>query len=112
MLTVTEVRHVGGAMGRADGGAGAYDMRDCPLLLDVIAFTPAPELQAAVRQHISQLKAALAPHLAPGVYMNFLEGEEARQRTREAFSPDTFERLVAVKRCYDPDNLFRFGYSI
>lgn len=111
-LTITEVRHVGGAMGRAAGDAGAYDMRDYPLLLDIIAFTPTPELQAAVRQHIGQLKADLAPHLAPGVYMNFLEGEEVRQRTRDAFKPETFERLVAIKRHYDPDNLFRFGYSI
>ena len=111
-LTITEVRHVGGAMGRVPAGANAFGLRDCPLLMDIVAFTPTPEFHMIVEQHIRKFKTALEPHLADGAYMNFLGGEEARQRTRQAFPGDKFERLSAIKRQYDPQNLFRFGYNI
>jgi FAD/FMN-containing dehydrogenase len=111
-ITICEVRHVGGAMGRVPSEENAYGLRDCPLLMDIVAFTPTPEFHAMVNQHIRQFKTALEPHLAEGAYMNFLEGEEARQRTRQAFPGDKFERLSAIKRLYDPQNLFRFGYNI
>ncbi|MFN8451022.1 MAG: BBE domain-containing protein [Anaerolineae bacterium] len=37
---------------------------------------------------------------------------EATTRTRDAYMPGTFERLVALKAKYDPDNLFRYSFSI
>ena len=39
---------------------------------------PGPRLACAVRAYIAGLKAALAGHLHGGVYLNFLEGPEAR----------------------------------
>ena len=80
--------------------------------MDIVAFAPGPELHAMAQEHIRQFKASLAPQLADGAYMNFLEGEEARQRTREAFGAEKYERLRAIKAEYDPENLFRFGYDI
>ncbi len=54
---------------------------------------------------------ALEPHQTSGVYVNFLmsEGEE---RVREAYGPQKYERLKALKRRYDPDNLFRLNQNI
>ncbi len=111
-LTLTEVRHVGGAMARVDGSKNAFGQRDCSLLLDIVAFTGTPEMHAAVTEHIRQFKAALGDHLAEGTYMNFLDGEEARQDTPKAFGAEKFEKLTAIKSQYDPDNLFRYGYAI
>lgn len=111
-ITITEVRHVGGAMQRVAGDENAYSMRDSDLLMDIIAFTPTPEAHAAIVDYIGAFKKALTPQLAKGVYMNFMEGEEAHRRTSEAFKPDKFERLAAIKAKYDPQNLFRFGYGI
>jgi FAD/FMN-containing dehydrogenase len=59
-----------------------------------------------------RFKQELEPHLSEGVYMNFLNGKEARRRTAEAFTPHKYARLKALKAKYDPDNLFRFGYDI
>jgi FAD/FMN-containing dehydrogenase len=45
------------------------------------------------------------------VYSNFLalEGED---RIREAYPSGTYERLAAIKRQFDPANLFRLNQNI
>jgi len=45
------------------------------------------------------------------VYVNFL-GIEGEARIREAYSPETYRRLAAVKRRYDPTNFFRLNQNV
>jgi len=45
------------------------------------------------------------------VYVNFV-GDEGQARVREAYPGSTWERLAAVKRRYDPANLFRLNQNI
>jgi len=54
--------------------------------------------------------AAAAPHAAGSVYINFLTQDEG-SRIREAYGGN-YDRLVAVKQRYDPDNLFCFNHNI
>jgi FAD/FMN-containing dehydrogenase len=110
-LIVTEVRHAGGAIARVDPASNVFGHRTAPHVLALIGAVPTPEAQAALRQHIAQFKQALQPHV-PGVYLNFLEGEEARARTREAFSTESYHRLQAIKAKYDPDNRFSHSYDL
>lgn len=39
-------------------------------------------------------------------------GSGARERIKEAYAPETYERLLALKAKYDPDNVFRFSYQL
>ena len=57
------------------------------------------------------LWAALEPHHLGTVYVNFLmaEGEE---RVRQAYGAERYDRLKALKRTYDPENLFRLNQNI
>jgi len=48
---------------------------------------------------------------ARGVYVNEM-GVEGEERVREAYTPATYQRLAALKRTYDPDNLFRLNQNI
>jgi hypothetical protein len=41
-----------------------------------------------------------------GLYLSF-ETDLRSERLHGAFPPRTFERLRALKACYDPDNVFR-----
>ena len=54
--------------------------------------------------------AALEPYTAPKVYVNYL-AEDETARVANAFGPN-LDRLVEVKRSYDPENLFRLNPNI
>jgi FAD/FMN-containing dehydrogenase len=47
-----------------------------------------------------------------GTYVNFLTEEEGRDRIEAAYSPADLQRLAALKRRYDAENLFRHTKSI
>jgi hypothetical protein len=53
---------------------------------------------------------AAAPHAAGSVYINFMTQEEGA-RIREAYGPN-YDRLVEIKKRYDPQNLFRHNFNI
>jgi FAD/FMN-containing dehydrogenase len=54
---------------------------------------------------------ALEPHGAGRAYVNFM-GDEGSARVRAAYGPETYARLVALKRAYDPDNLLRLNQNV
>jgi FAD/FMN-containing dehydrogenase len=53
---------------------------------------------------------AVAPYTGDAVYMNYL-GDDESQRVRAACGPN-WERLVALKRACDPDNVFHLNQNI
>jgi len=50
------------------------------------------------------------PHSTGGIYVNNL-GDEGGDRVRAVYG-DNYDRLVEVKRRYDPGNLFRYNQNI
>lgn len=106
-----EVRHAGGAISRVNPATNAYGHREETLLLQFVGVTPTPEAHQALVQFTNQFKQALQPWLA-GVYMNFLEGSESRQRIQEAYSAEKYDRLMKLKAQYDPENRLRSGFNI
>jgi len=111
-ITLSEIRFAGGAISRVNPEANAYGNRDANLILEIIAMVPSAEAYPAITKHISELKSELAPSSTGGVYINFLEGEEKWSRTRQAFSPENYRRLTALKAKYDPNNRFAFSFNI
>ena len=53
---------------------------------------------------------ALRPFLIPSAYSNYVT-DEGEAITREAYGPN-YERLVALKKKYDPTNFFRMNHNI
>jgi FAD/FMN-containing dehydrogenase len=54
---------------------------------------------------------AMAAFAEPGVYVNFV-AEPSATAVEAAFGPENYDRLVAVKTEYDPDNVFRSNTNI
>jgi hypothetical protein len=61
---------------------------------------------------MGEFKQAMQPYLTGGVYINFLEGKEHRERIKDAYTPENFDRLTATKAKYDRDNVFGFSFNI
>ena len=103
------VRSVGGAVSRVPDGATAYAHRQAELMFVTTFAGPEPVIQAA-RPALDALWGRLAPHVN-GAYANFLAS--ATQEDVAAIYPaETYQRLAAVKRQYDPGNLFARNHNI
>jgi FAD/FMN-containing dehydrogenase len=63
------------------------------------------------QQWMHNLAAAMQPSSTGGAYVNVL-GDEGEAGIRRAYPPATYARLQAIKRQYDPENLFRSNQNI
>jgi FAD/FMN-containing dehydrogenase len=111
-LSQVLVRHMGGATARVGVDATAFRFRNARHILTIAAaWTPDDGRGDFHRQWCRETWAALQPWSAGGAYVNQLV-DEAPERTREAYGAATWDRLVAIKRRYDPANLFRMNQNI
>jgi FAD/FMN-containing dehydrogenase len=69
-----------------------------------------PDLIAANLAWLEDFYAAMQPYLSGGAYQNF--PDRSLRDWRHAYYGENFPRLVAIKRTWDPSNLFHFGQSI
>jgi FAD/FMN-containing dehydrogenase len=107
--------HMGGAVARVPGGATAYGGREVEhnIIIDGV-WRPAEsgEHAAAETAWARRFLAALRPHRADSVYVNFLDADDDASRVRQAYGDATLGRLAEVKAKYDPDNAFHHNKNI
>jgi FAD/FMN-containing dehydrogenase len=108
-LLVVELRHLGGALARAQEGSGALATMEGDFALFAVGMAPDAEAAAAVDAHVDVVKAALAEWDAGRRYLNF---SERPIDTRCAYPAAAYRRLQAVKTLVDPDDLFRANHPI
>jgi hypothetical protein len=108
--TVFSIFHLGGAVARVGEDGAAFTGRDAGHTVNVIGVTRTGDGFGPEREWARGLWSALEPHHL-NVYVNFLmaEGEE---RVRQAYGAGKYDRLKALKRKYDPDNLFHLNQNI
>jgi FAD/FMN-containing dehydrogenase len=103
----------GGAVNDLAPDATAFVHRDVDFLFKCeVLWEPedAPDLIAANLAWLQGYHAAMRPYLAGGAYQNFTD--RSQSDWPRAYYGQNLERLVEVKRAWDPDNLFRFAQSI
>lgn len=105
-----QIRVLGGAVSGVPADATAYAHRSSPIMVNVTAAYGRPDDRAATQAWAAEFTDALRQR-DTGAYVNFLEDEGA-ERVRDAYPPATWRRLVAVKRRYDPTNLFRSNHNV
>ena len=78
----------------------------------IVAVCPTPGILAADRAWARSFWQALLPHsLGAGSYVNAMT-EFDDDRVRASYGPAKYQRLAAIKRKYDPQNLFRHNANI
>ena len=103
------VRSVGGAVSRVPGDATAYAHRQAELMIVTTVAGPKPVVEAA-RPVLEAIWRRLAPHVN-GAYANFL-ATATEEDVAAIYPAETYQRLAAVKRRYDPGNLFARNHNI
>ncbi len=103
------VRSLGGAVSRVPGDATAYAHRQAELMFVTTAAGPKPVIEAA-RPALDAIWERLAPHV-DGAYANFL-ASATEEDVAAIYPTQTYKRLAAVKRHYDPGNLFARNHNI
>jgi len=110
MMNMVQIRGLGGALGSVPVEATAFSDRDARYFTTVIAvWEDENEDSTPHKDWIRSLYAEIK-HEASGVYVNFLE-TETYERIQECYG-ENFERMVELKRKYDPANMFRFNQNI
>jgi FAD/FMN-containing dehydrogenase len=109
-VRVAQLRVLGGAVARVPADATAFAHRDSRIMVNLAAFYDGPADRAVRQAWVDDLAAALHQD-DRGVYVNFL-ADEGPDQVRHAYPGPTWDRLVEVKRRYDPGNLFRRNQNI
>lgn len=109
-MRVVQLRVLGGAVARVPADATAFVHRNRRIMANVAAMYRSPDEAAQHEAWVTNLAAALGQG-TPGAYVGFLSNE-GPARVREAYPGSTWDRLVAIKRRYDPTNLFRLNQNI
>ena len=108
-MAVTQIRVLGGAISRVPDDATAYAHRQRPIMLNVASMFQQSDEARAHESWVDGLATALGD--TGEAYVNFI-GDEGRERVRQAYPGQTWERLREVKRRYDPTNVFRLNQNI
>jgi FAD/FMN-containing dehydrogenase len=110
--SILEVRHLGGALARQPAVPNAVGHRGGGFNVFTSAYAMGGQFEAAEAEQIRLLR-DLQPWSAGGALLNFVTGSPVTpDAVRGAFEPADFARLVALKKTWDPQNLFRFNANI
>jgi hypothetical protein len=102
-----------GAAARVPLDATAVNFRGARFNVSAMAEWQSREDDAAEIGWARRTAATLEPYsLAGGGYVNYMQQDEPIDRVRAAFGPEKFERLRALKRRFDPDNVFRLNQNV
>ena len=96
-----QIRSPGGATTDVAPDSTAFPHRDAQFAVLAMAGSDAriDDVWDGMRHHFD------------GIYLSF-ETDRSPDRLQDAFPPETLARLRALKRTYDPDNVFRDNFNL
>ncbi len=108
-LLLSELRHLGGALGRPAENGGALSHLDAGFVMYSVGMPMTPELGEAIPAHLTRIEETMSPWSADGGYYNFIEGP---CDVDAILPPDVCDRLADAKRKWDPDGRILANHAI
>jgi FAD binding domain-containing protein/berberine-like enzyme len=105
-----ELAYLGGVASQIAADETAFGDRSAPFILNLLANWSEPSADACNIGWIRGIFNKLRPAMKPGVYTNFMSGDE-QDRVPEAYQ-ERWDRMVVVKSHYDPNNFFRLNQNV
>lgn len=107
-LLLSELRHLGGALGRPAQEGGALAELGAGFAMYSVGMPMAAGMDEAIRNHLAQIEETMEPWIA-GSYFNFTE----RPCDVDAIlPPETCARLAQVKRSWDPSGRILANHTV
>ncbi len=108
-LLLSELRQLGGALGRPDPNGGALTHLETDWVMYGVGMPMTPELGEAIPAHLRKIEETMQPWAGDGSYFNFTE----RPCDVDAILPaDTCARLAEVKRQWDPNGMIVANHTV
>jgi hypothetical protein len=108
-LLLTELRHLGGALGRPAEGGGALSKLDAAYAMLAVGMPMSAELGEAIDRHLDHLDETMDPWAGDGGYYNFAERPGD---VEEILPAEVCARLAEVKRRWDPDGMILANHNL
>jgi len=108
--TMIELAYLGGAAGQVPARETAFGDRSTPFVLTLLANWSQASEDGTHIAWVRQVFQKLRPAMKPGVYVNFMSGDE-QDRVPEAYR-ERWDRMVEIKSHYDPNNFFRLNQNV
>ncbi len=105
------IENLGGAVSRIGERDTAFTHRSAPYSFLIATRWKDPADSGKNIELARQLWKVMQPFLEDGVYVNYMGEDEGEARVKAAYGPN-YERLVALKKKYDPTNFFRLNQNI
>ncbi|MBI4986466.1 MAG: FAD-binding oxidoreductase [Rhodocyclales bacterium] len=103
---------IDGALNEMPADHSPAGNRDAGFVLNVTGSWENAADDARATQWVRACFEAMRPFSTGGTYINFLTEEEGKDRIEAAYGKSNLARLAALKKKYDPDNLFRHTKNI
>jgi hypothetical protein len=110
-LSLMHLYPIDGAVRRVPADATAWNCRNATWSMVIAGIDPDTGKAGAVTSWTKEYWDAVHPFDLGGGYPNFMMGDEGEARLRATFGPN-YDRLVELKRRYDPENLFRINQNV
>jgi hypothetical protein len=102
---------IDGAVHRVGQGRDRLGARDATWSMVIAGIDPNPQQAGALTRWGKAYWEAVHPFNPGGAYVNFMMEDEGEARVKATYG-DNYERLAAIKKKYDPTNLFRVNQNI
>ena len=101
---------INGAAGRVSSDATAFAYRDANFATVIAGMWPDPADNEKNTRWVKDYYKALEPHSLSGGYVNFMADDD-QGRVKDNYKGN-YDRLVSIKKKYDPGNLFHMNQNI
>ena len=110
-LSLMHLYPIDGAVHRKARGDTAWNTRDATWSMVIAAIDPDPGKAGELKKWARDYWTAVHPFDLEGAYPNFMMDDEGEGRVKASYG-DNYPRLTALKKKYDPANLFHVNQNI
>ncbi|RDJ22892.1 FAD-binding oxidoreductase [Bosea caraganae] len=110
-LCLMHLYPIDGAVRRVGRNDTAWNTRDATWSMVIAGIDPNPQKAGEITRWTKGYWEAVHPYSGSGGYVNFMMEDGDVSRLKATYG-DNYERLVALKAKYDPENFFRINQNI